>query len=195
MRIGVFGGTFDPPHAGHLGFARAALDQLELDEVLWMPANRNPSKPAGGQTPAKQRLAMVQLLTDRFDGMAVSDQEISRGGPSYAVDTMSELVHARPAEYWFLVGADAVRELSSWKQPKRLVQLCRLAVALRPPATAGDVLARVDSKFHQAIDFIAMPPSEASSSAIRQLVATGKPSHDLDPMIARYIAEHRLYRP
>ncbi|MCO5295421.1 MAG: nicotinate-nucleotide adenylyltransferase [Fimbriimonadaceae bacterium] len=194
MRIGVFGGTFDPPHAGHLAFAMAARDQLELDEVLWMPANRNPAKAGRKQTPARQRLEMVGLLVGKCEGMAASDLEISRGGASYAVDTLSELMHAQPAEYWFLVGADAVRELSTWKQPKRLLQLCRLAVAMRPPLTGGDVLARVDPEFHSKIDFVTLAANTAASTDIRRLIATGKPTLDLDPAVARYIAQHKLYR-
>lgn len=194
MRVGVFGGTFDPPHAGHLAFAQAALGQLSLDELLWMPANRNPAKAGRKQTPARHRLAMVSLVVAQHERMAASDLEISRGGPSYAVDTLTELAHARPAEYWFLVGADAVRELPSWKQPRRLLQLCRLAVAMRPPLSAGDVLARIPSEFHARIDLVSMAPNTASSTDVRRAIATQTPTHDLDPAVARYIAEHGLYR-
>src|ERR1700722_59500 len=108
MRIGVLGGTFDPPHLGHLALARAALRQLELDEVLFLPANRNPLKTGKGGTPAKHRLAMIDLMLKNEPTMAYSDMEITRGGPSYAVDTLNELHAVRPAEYWFLMGADSL---------------------------------------------------------------------------------------
>src|SRR5438045_2029390 len=117
MRIGILGGTFDPPHLGHLALANAAREHLKLDEVIFMPASRNPIK-KGTQTPPKQRLEMVKRTVEGHPGLAYSDLEITRGGPSYAVDTLTELSFAKPAEYWFLVGADALKDLPTWKQPE-----------------------------------------------------------------------------
>src|ERR1041384_5745403 len=102
MKIGILGGTFDPPHNGHLAFAEAAVQTLELDEVLFIPANRNPLKPEKRQASAKDRLEMVRLMVEGKPQMAVSDIEIRRGGPSYAVETLDELHFVSPAEYWFL---------------------------------------------------------------------------------------------
>src|SRR5687768_12512146 len=101
MRIGILGGTFDPPHSGHLTFAHAALETLDLDEVIFMPAHRNPQKKGRSVANSKQRLEMVRRLVGGHQKLSVSDLEITRGGPSYTVETLAELQHARPAEYWF----------------------------------------------------------------------------------------------
>src|SRR5688572_22898053 len=147
MRIGILGGTFDPPHSGHLTFAQAALETLDLDEVIFMPAHRNPQKRNRSVASARQRLDMVRRLVGSHPNLSVSDLEITRGGPSYSVETMAELQHARPAEYWFLVGADALKGFPTWKQPQRLMKMCRLGVALRPPTTKMQVLASIPEEF------------------------------------------------
>src|SRR3954471_14443433 len=107
MRIGILGGTFDPPHSAHLALAHKALDELRLDEVMFLPVNRNPLKKIK-MSPAKDRLEMVKLAIRDEPNFSVSDIEIARGGPSYAIDTMNELTYARPAEYWFILGSDAL---------------------------------------------------------------------------------------
>lgn len=194
MRIGILGGTFDPPHNGHLGFAEAALETLQLDEVLFIPANRNPLKTERRQASAKDRLAMVQLMAEGKPNMAVSDIEIARGGPSYAVETLDELQFVRPAEYWFLVGADAVKHLESWKNPERLVRLCRLGVALRTPETQEDVLSRLKPGFADKIDFIPMKPIDVSSTEVRlRLGRKQSVTPWLDPAVLNYIHDHKLY--
>ncbi len=193
MRIGVFGGTFDPPHAGHFAFALAARDHLALDEVLWVPANRNPVKGMRTQTPARQRLEMVRLATASEPSFAVSDLEIVRGGNSYAVDTLSELTFARPADYWLLIGADAAQGFNTWKQPARILKLCRLAVGIRPPLTEGDVRAALSEDAEARTDFVAMPPHAASATEIRILAGTGRPLLHIAPTVADYIREQRLY--
>jgi nicotinate-nucleotide adenylyltransferase len=194
VRIGVFGGTFDPPHKGHLELAKAAIDQLGLDDVLLVPANRNPLK-RGRSSPGAQRLEMVRLAVLEEPKMAVSDIEILRGGPSYAVETLSDLSYAQPADYWFLIGADAVRNFGEWKQPQRLVRLARLGVALRSGQTREDVLARVPEEFHEKIDWIDMPRVEISSSEIRDRVARGRsPVPWVSHKVFDYIEKNKLYR-
>jgi len=118
MRIGILGGTFDPPHIGHLELARAAIDALKLDEVLFLPAHRNPLKRAKS-SPAKQRLEMVQRMVADEPKMAVSDIETSRGGPSYMVETLMELQMVKPGDYWVLLGADAMKTFDEWKTRRR----------------------------------------------------------------------------
>ena len=194
MKIGVFGGTFDPPHAGHLAFALAAREQLELDEVLWMPAQRSPQKTEPPLSSGRDRFAMVGALASGHEGFAVSDLEIVRGGQSYAVQTMAELSVARPADYWFLVGADALKNFSNWKQPDRLMRMCRLAVALRPPHTRSDVLARLNPNYESRIDFVDMPPQDASSTELRRRLESGLKPVWLDPNVLQYIEQHGLYR-
>ena len=104
MRIGVLGGTFDPPHMGHIALAHSAIETLELDEVMMLPAFRNPLK-KGHTTPAKQRMEMVTLAIQDDPKLSLSDIEVSRGGASYAVDTLSELTYIKPsAQFWFILG-------------------------------------------------------------------------------------------
>lgn len=193
MRIGILGGTFDPPHIGHLRLAEAALDQLALDEVIMMPANRNPQKEAP-KTPARHRLAMTRLVASGNAKLAVSDLEITRGGPSYAVDTLSELRMAQPADYWFLVGADALKGLPDWKQPQRLVRLCRLGVALRGSVIEAQALASVPKDYQPYMDMIKMEKVDISGTELRDRLAKGIPTAPwIEPQVLEYIRENELY--
>jgi nicotinate-nucleotide adenylyltransferase len=195
MRIGVIGGTFDPPHLGHLALAQTAREQLELDEVLFMPANRNPLKTRKVQTPSKQRLEMVQRMIADKEGLAVSDLEITRGGPSFTVDTITELKMANPADYWFLLGADAMKGLPDWKQPERLLKLCRLGVAVRPPTTESDVIMRLPADIRERVDIIKMKPIDVSATEVRDRVSKGQSvAHWVPPEVLQYIRENKLYR-
>ncbi|MFY9233388.1 MAG: nicotinate-nucleotide adenylyltransferase [Fimbriimonadaceae bacterium] len=193
MRIGVLGGTFDPPHLGHLRLAQAAIAHLELDEVLLMPAQRNPMKEQA-QATARQRLEMTRLLASGHPGLAVSDMEITRGGPSYAVETMAELQMTRQAEYWFLVGADALKGLPDWKQPKKLLRMCRIGVALRWPIIEAQLLGSMPEEFRSAIDLIPMPRADISATEVRDRLSKGKPTSDwIEPEVLTYIREKGLY--
>jgi len=195
MRIGILGGTFDPPHTGHLSLGQAAIEQLELDELIFIPANRNPLKGTKNETAAKHRLAMVEKLITGQPQMAYSDMEITRGGPSYTVDTMSELQMVRPADYWFIMGADALRGLASWKSPNRLTRLCRIAVAVRPPLIVADVLVKLPEEFKGHVDIIEMPALDISSTELRNRIHNGQ---NINPWmtteVRQYIQTHKLYR-
>ncbi len=194
MKIGVLGGTFDPPHAGHLALAKAAIEALELDEVLFVPTNRNPLKRKFKTAPARHRQAMVQELIKDEPKMALCDIEILRGGMSYAVDTMTELTIAKPAEYWFIIGADAALTLTEWKQPQRLVRLCRLGVALRPPGTEANLMIRIPAEFRDHIDIIPMKPIELSATELRNRLAAGlSPGPNLPQAVRAYIQQNKLY--
>ena len=195
MRIGVFGGTFDPPHVGHLEFARAAMRELSLDELIFLPANRNPLK-RGPQSPAKVRLEMVQRMVIGEEKMAVSDIEISRGGPSYTVETLMELHTVRPGDYWLLLGADALRGLGQWKNPDKILRLARLAVALRPPLTETDLHARVTPDVKEKMDIVPMKLVDISATEIRDRISkkNGLVAPFLAPAVLRYIEQNGLYR-
>jgi nicotinate-nucleotide adenylyltransferase len=193
MRIGILGGTFDPPHIGHLTLARTAKEELGLDEVIFMPVNRNPLK-KGKSTPAKHRLEMVQRAIADEPGLAMSDIEITRGGLSYAVDTLTELTFAQPGDYWFLVGADALKGLPQWKQPERLLRLARFGVAVRPPIIEADVMARLPEEVKKRIDIVKMSALDVSSTDVRDLISAGKPVGSwVKPTVLQYIRENRLY--
>lgn len=196
MRIGVLGGTFDPPHIGHIALAVAAIEQLDLDEVLFMPANQNPTKGRRVETSAMHRLGMVEALIKGSGNQkfAVSNQEITRGGPSYAVETLSELQMALPAEYWFLLGADALRTLPDWKQPQRLVKLCRLGVVVRPPNSAEYAVSRVPEEYQDKIDILEMDGLNVSSTTLRERLMRGVDVSEWIPIeVRQYIKSHRLY--
>lgn len=194
MRIGVLGGTFDPPHAGHLALAEAAKESLNLDEVLFVPAYRNPLKKGRRQASPKDRLEMVRLMIAGRPEMAVSDLEIVRGGHSFTVDTMDELHYVRPAEYWFILGGDALKKIDTWKQPERLLRLARLGVAYRQPESWEDVRSRLRPEFQERVDPIPMKLVEVSSTDIRNRLVAKKPIGAwLAPAVLQYIRDHKLY--
>jgi len=193
LKIGILGGTFDPPHHAHLALARAAMEQLELDEVLWIPAARNPLKRARSEAP-KHRMEMVRLALESEKDMAMSDIEVGRGGPSYTTDTLSELVHVKPGEYWVIVGADALRTFQEWKAPEKILKVARLAVAIRPPYKKDEILSKVPPEFAGHIDWIQMPESEISATDIRLRSEEKRPfAHLVPSKVYDYIKKHKLY--
>jgi nicotinate-nucleotide adenylyltransferase len=195
MKIGILGGTFDPPHVGHLSVARAALKQLELDEILFLPASKNPLKMRAVGTSGKHRLGMVEALIRNEEQMAVSDMELTRGGVSYTVDTLGELHMVQPAEYWFLMGADSLRGLAEWKNPQRLLRLARLAVAVRPPLGEAEVIARIPTEFRERVDMVQMSPIDISSTDLRDRIKRNQNVSAWIPQdVLKYIATYQLYK-
>lgn len=195
MKIGILGGTFDPPHIGHLGIAQAALEQLDLDEVLFLPASRNPLKSHKAVASGKHRIGMVEALIRNEPKMAVSDMELTRGGVSYTVDTIGELLMVNPAEYWFLLGADALKNLADWKNPHRLLRLARLGVVVRPPMSEAEAISRIPEEFRDRVDIVQMNPVEISSTELRERIRTHKGVNPWAPIdVLKYISTHNLYR-
>ncbi len=186
-RLGILGGTFNPPHLGHLALARHARAELELDRVLLMPARRSPGKPAEDDPGPVRRLEMCRLAVAGVEGVEVCALEIERDGPSYTVDTLRALHAAHPdIEITFILGADAARTLSAWQESDKLPALADFAVALRPGAAEP-------SGF--PIMFLSMPVDDVSSSLVRERVGRRLPVGELvGPAVAAYIAEHHLYR-
>ncbi len=194
MKIGILGGSFDPPHQGHLTLARTVQRALGLDEIVFVPANRNPLKHRR-VSPAQDRLRMVELMVDGEEGLAVSDIELTRGGPSYAVDTVEEMKLVCPGEYWFILGSDSLKDLADWKDPARLLHLCRLAVVSRADTAAESVVSSLDREYSRRIDIVPMPSVPMSSSKIREDVIRGMPvEHWLKPVVWEYIKKVGLYR-
>lgn len=194
-KIGILGGTFDPPHIGHLAIARAALEKLELDEVIFLPAARNPLKDRKVITSGKHRLGMVEALVRNEERMAVSDMELTRGGTSYTVDTLGELQMVQPAEYWFLLGSDSLRGLPNWKNPQRLLRLARLGVVARPPIFERDLLNNIPDDFRSRVDVVEMPPMEVSSTDLRdRLKRRLNVSAWIPQDVLKYISTHQLYK-
>jgi nicotinate-nucleotide adenylyltransferase len=195
-RIGILGGTFSPPHVGHLACAEAALSQLGLDRLLLMPVALPPHKDAGEDPGPEHRLAMCRLAAAGDERIEVSELEVDRGGPSYTVDTLRALHEASPQdELTFVAGGDMAASLPGWRQPEEVLRLARFAVAEREGAGRAEVeraLTGLDGR--DRVVFFDMPRIDVSSSAIREGIAAGRPVRDLVPdAVARYIELHGLY--
>ena len=197
-RIGILGGTFNPPHTGHLIMAQEAFDQLELDRVVFMPVSIPPHKEAGDDPGPQARVELCRLAVAGDERFAVSTVEVERGGPSYTVDTLREL-HARAPEQelTFIVGGDMAHSLPAWREPEAVLALARLAVAERDGVLREDIARRVASLAPpERVVFFDMPRIDLSSSAIRRRAAAGRPVRYLVPdAVAEAIAERDLYRP
>lgn len=189
-RIGLFGGTFDPPHIGHLVPAMRAAELLELDVVLMVVANVPWQKTGDRQiSPAEDRLAMVEAAVSGVEGLVASDLEIRRGGPTFTIDTIAALRSSGPDdEIVVILGADAAAGLDTWERPQELRQECQIAVVDRPGA-----FAEVPDGFR--VSRVASPLLDVSSTDIRQRVADGRSVRFLVPDGAVAILERRrLYR-
>jgi nicotinate-nucleotide adenylyltransferase len=194
--VGILGGTFSPPHAGHLACAEAALSQLGLDRLLLMPVARPPHKKAVEDPGPEHRLAMCRLAAAGDDRIGVSELEVERGGPSYTVDTLRALHEASPHdELTFVAGGDMAVSLPGWREPEEVLRLARFAVAERERAGRAEVeRALTGLEGRDRVVFFDLPRIDVSSSAIRRGVAAGRPMRDLVPdAVVRYIEEHRLY--
>jgi nicotinate-nucleotide adenylyltransferase len=191
MKLGIFGGTFDPPHIGHLIVADDALAALGLDRILFVPAGTHPLKGDKVAAPTHLRLRMIRAAVGDAERFAVDDREIRRVGPSYTVDTLAELEEEYPgSELYLLVGSDIMNEIHRWHRVPEIAARARIAVMSRadaPKATAsvaGLQTIRVEVT-HVAI----------SSSEIRERVTAGRPFRYLVPEgVYEIIAEHALYR-
>jgi nicotinate-nucleotide adenylyltransferase len=194
--LGILGGTFNPPHLGHLAIARYALTQLQLQRVALVPARQPPHKPIEQDPGCEHRLAMCRLLVEGCEGLSVCALEAERDGPSYTVDTL-EFIHAShpQAELTLIVGADIAATLASWREPKRLVELASLAVAARPGSDRGAVASSPGEFGEQArVTFLDAPMVDVSSSQVREDARTGSAIEGIvGDAVAGYIAEHGLY--
>lgn len=188
-RVGVFGGTFDPPHVGHLVAAIEVREALGLDVVLMVVAN-TPWQKVGTRpiSAAVDRLAMVEAAVAGVDGIEVSDIEIRRGGPTYTVDTLEQLRAEDPdAELLVVLGADAAAGLDTWERPADVADLCRIVVVDRPGSTAA-----VPDGF--AVDRVAVPRLDISSTQMRERAAAGRSLRFLLPDgVISVVLERRLY--
>jgi nicotinate-nucleotide adenylyltransferase len=194
--VGVLGGTFNPPHLGHLAIARDARRELGLERVVLMPARIPPHKPAVADPGAEHRLHMCRLLIDGEDGLAVCALEIERDGPSYTVETLKAVHASHPdLELTFIVGADTARTLPAWREPEQVLALAEFAVAARAGTEREAVLESI-AELGRAGDvrFLTTPLLEVSSSMARERVAAGEPIEALvGSAVAGYIAANELY--
>ncbi len=198
MRIGIFGGTFDPPHLGHLILAAEAFDQLSLSRLLWVLTPDPPHKQGNLITPLEYRLEMVKAAIRDDPAFELSSVEIDRPGPHYALDTVDLLAEKYPRdELVYLIGGDSLHDLPTWHRPQDFLRACQALGVMRRPGDVID-LASIEARLpgvSAKVEFIEAPLLEISSSQIRQRVAGGRPfRYYLQESVFRIIQSHRLYR-
>lgn len=190
QRLGLYGGSFDPVHLGHLLVAQAALEELGLDRLFFIPAAQSPFKPHAQPAPAALRLRLLRLALAGLPNCEVDDWEIRRGGISYTVETLREYAARFPgAKLYYLIGADNLTKLNEWREPAALAQLAEFVAVARPGGAAAAFPAQF--KGHALRGF----PFGVSSSEIRARVRAGHPIERLVPAaVAGAIQETGLYR-
>jgi nicotinate-nucleotide adenylyltransferase len=199
LRLGVFGGTFDPPHYGHLAAGQEVRHRLALEQVLLVPARQNPLKAAIPGASAEQRVRMLELAVADDSGFAVSRADLDRPAPSYTVDLLAHLERGHPgAELLFLVGADALRDLPAWREPDEIVRRWRLVTFPRagaPPPSLAELEARLPAVRNRVI-LCDVPGVAITSRDVRARVAAGAPIRYLVPESVRaHVEREGLYRP
>jgi nicotinate-nucleotide adenylyltransferase len=195
--VGIFGGTFNPPHIGHLVCAQEARAQLGLDRVVLMPVHAPPHKEAAEDPGPDVRAQLCRAAVAGEDGFEVSALEIERGGPSYTVDTLRELHGSQEGdELTFIVGGDMASSLPSWREPEAVLELARLAVAEREEHRRQEIAERLGALrgAGERVIFFTMPRLDISSSDVRARVAEGRPVRWLVPAgVAGEIERRGLY--
>jgi len=199
LRIGLLGGTFNPPHIGHLVCAQEAWAQLALDRVLFVPVHSPPHKQVAGDPGVERRVALCEAAVAADERFAVSRVEADVPGPSYTIDTLNRLHEARPEDQLtFIVGGDMAASLPEWREPRTILERCTLGVAARDGVGREQILERLDRELPGAaerIRFFDMPRIDVSSTLIRSRVAAGRPVRYLVPdAVAEHIEREGLYR-
>ncbi len=198
MRIGILGGTFDPPHIGHLILAEEAWFQLNLDRVLLVPAGDPPHKRGSPLSPAFHRVRMVELAIADNPHFELSRVDVDRPGPHYTIDMVNLLRQQFPAdtELYFLMGLDSLAELPRWHRAAELVAACRLVALSRPDVHLDwEHLESELPGIRQRIVLLDMPELEIASHVLQQRVRQGRPiRYQVLPAVEAYIYHHNLYR-
>jgi len=187
-KLGILGGTFDPPHLGHLILAQSARQELDLAKIIFLPAAKQPHKQNKPVTPAELRFRMVNIAITGDERLEASDIEIQRHGLSYMSDTIETLRREFPeSELVLIIGGDNIPELETWKNPEVIFARAVVAAALRPPA-------EISGRFKDKIRLFEMPRIDISSSLIRALVKNGRSIKYFVPDgVEKFIYENRLY--
>jgi nicotinate-nucleotide adenylyltransferase len=198
-RVGLLGGTFNPPHIGHLVCAQEAWAQLGLDRVLLVPVHSPPHKDADRDPGVEHRVALCEAAVAGDERFEVSRVEADLPGRSYTVDTLNRLYEARPEDQLtFIVGGDMADSLPEWREPRAILERCTLGVAARDGVGREQIIERLDRELPGAADrlqFFDMPRIDVSSTLVRRRVAAGQPVRYLVPdPVAAYIEREGLYR-
>ena len=194
MKVCLFGGTFDPPHNGHLLIARAAREIFQPERIIFIPANIAPNKTEKIHSAAGHRIRMLELALLDEPASEVSAIELERGGISYSIDTIRVIKtqnNLSRSDLLFLIGADSLLELSTWRQPEDILTEAQVVVARRP----GFDPAKVKPEYLEKVLFFESPLIPLSSSGIREIVRNGGRIDELvSPAVGEYIREYGLYR-
>ncbi len=219
MNIGLFGGTFNPVHAGHLHLATEVHRMLELDRIILIPTGDPPHKPSGLLAPSAHRMEMINLAIESYAFCEVSDFETQKKGISYSIDTVRHFKdeYPDPATLGFIIGLDAFLEFQTWKHTDQLLELCDFIVCARPntsftelrglsffPNISPNELEQLDQQTIDRMDvrldtgtrlrLLAIAPCDISASGIREGLAKGNPPKDwLPASVYSYIIQHQLY--
>ncbi len=190
MRIGIFGGSFNPPHVGHLIIAEMMREAFDLHRVLWIPSADPPHKDVRDLAPAADRLEMVRLAISGNDAFELSEIEFARSGKSFTIDTILELKRRRPNDEFFLiVGGDSLADFHRWRDPDRILEEVSLIVYDRPGA--GEPVAVPQERILR----VETPQIDVSSTEIRRRCSTGQSvRYLLPPAVEEYVRRNDLYR-
>ncbi len=199
MKIGLLGGTFDPVHNGHLAIAESVMSGVGLDEVIFMPASQTPLKEDCDILAAEHRVEMVKLAIEGIPCFKLSMIEMERGGPSYTIDTIVELKNIVEEEdaIFFIMGCDSLAGISRWKEPGRLIRVCRLVAVPRPGIDIPDLTSLENEVpgISENVIILDGPHIDISATEIREKVSEGLPISNLVPRpVEEYIKQHGLYR-
>jgi nicotinate-nucleotide adenylyltransferase len=198
LRLGIFGGVFNPPHIGHLVCAQEALVRLELDEILIVAVGQAPHREVEDDPGGETRLALCQAAVEGDERLRVSRVELDRPGPSYTVDTLRAVREQRSADddLVLLLGGDQAADLAHWHEPEEVLALAEVGVVARSDLSPDDVRARLGGlRGAEGLRFFEMPRIDISSTLVRRRVAEGLPIRYLVPgPVERLIGERRLYR-
>jgi len=198
-KIGVFGGTFDPVHMGHLIIAEDLREFYDLSRVIFVPARVPPHKAGKAITPGEHRLAMLKLAVKGREGLEVSDMELKRAGKSFTIDTIRALKKKKDAEYFFFAGSDSIKFLPEWKEVDELLKECTFVLMIRPGFMLDEMSIAAKKLKRETIERLernltVVRQVDISSTEIRKRVRAGRPiSHLTPPAVAQYIEKHKLY--
>jgi nicotinate-nucleotide adenylyltransferase len=198
LKLGILGGTFDPPHNGHLLIAREALAQLELTQVLFAPTHQPPHKNATEHTAIEHRLEMVRLAIVPYPQFVLSRVDVDRPGPTYTVDTLRLLREqfGNTVELFFIMGMDSLANILTWRTPEQLIRLCKLAVFQRPGFAANlDELEQKVSGVRERVVFLQSSALDIAASDLQKRVRAGQSiAHLVPEAVEKYIVANGLYQ-
>lgn len=199
MRIGIFGGTFDPVHYGHLIAAETCRERLQLDQVRLIPAASPPHKPDVKVADGHARADMLSLAVAGYPEFVVDRRELKRSGPSFTVDTLRELTAEFPeGDLYFLMGADSLRDLLTWRQPKEIARLATIVACNRPGVaeiTSAQIVEWVGEEIAVKVLSVSIPGTDLSATDLRQRIMEGRKLRFLTPRaVEAFILQHGLYK-